>query len=169
MTTPTESQVDRSVCDFEYRAVNEQPFPHLIHEHFIQPEIYEQLRGSFPNCPPNTGPTGYSLYWGDKGYQKLLDRQPAWKALFRCFHSQPFIDWAREQFSPWWTQLGCTIDLENARYVPYREDVSTKTVSRCAGSSMSRTNYGFGWTSIRAVSDTRASHTSITGDACSQC
>jgi len=123
MTTATESpQFDRSVCDLAYLAVNQQPFPHLIHDHFIKPEIYEQLHRSFPKCPPNTGPTGYSLYWGDKDYQKLLDRQAAWRALFNCFHSQTFIDWAREQFSPWWSQLGCTIDLASARYVPYRED-----------------------------------------------
>lgn len=123
MTTATDSpQVDRSICDLAYRAANEQPFPHLIHDHFIQPEVYEQLCRSFPKCPRNTGPTGYSLYWGDKEYQKLLDSQPAWKALFHCFHSQTFIDWAREQFSPWWSQLGCTIDLANARYVSYCED-----------------------------------------------
>lgn len=123
MTNATDSpQVDRSICDLVFRAENEQPFPHLIHDHFIQLEIYEQLRRSFPKCPSSTGPTGYSLYWGDKGYQKLLDSQPAWKALFQCFHSQTFIDWAREQFSPWWSQLGCTIDLANARYVPYCED-----------------------------------------------
>ncbi|MCA1636226.1 MAG: polysaccharide pyruvyl transferase family protein [Acidobacteria bacterium] len=123
MTTATDSpQVDRSICDLAHIAANEQPFPHLIHDHFIQPESYEQLRRSFPKCPPNTGPTGYSLYWSDKGYQKLLDSEPAWKALFHSFHSQAFIDWAREQFAPWWSQLGCTIDLANARYVPYRED-----------------------------------------------
>lgn len=123
MTIAADSpQVDQSICDLAHRAVNEQPFPHLLHHHFIQPEIYEQLRRSFPKCPRNTGPTGYSLYWGDKSYQKLLDREPAWKALFNCFHSQTFIDWARERFSPWWSQLGCTIDLANARYVPYCED-----------------------------------------------
>lgn len=123
MTTATDlPQVDQAICDFAYRETNGEPFPHLIHDHFIQPQIYEQLRRSFPKCPPNTGPTGFSLYWGDKNYQKLLDSQPAWKALFQSFHSQTFIDWAREQFSPWWSQLGCTIDLENARYVPYLED-----------------------------------------------
>lgn len=123
MTTATNPpQVDRGVCDLAYRAVNEHPYPHLLHDHFIQPDVYEQLLRSFPKCPPNTSPTGYSLYWGDKEYRKLLDSQPAWKALFDCFHSQTFIDWAREQFSPWWSRLGCTIDLADARYVPYRED-----------------------------------------------
>ena len=123
MTTATDSpKVAQGICDLSYRALNEQPFPHLINNHFIQPEIYEQLRSSFPKCPRNSGPTGYSLYSDDKEYQKLLDREPAWQALFNCFHDQTFIDWAREQFSPWWSQLGCTIDLAKARYVPYRED-----------------------------------------------
>ena len=121
MTATNSRQVAQGICDLSGAALNEHPFPHLTHNRFIQPDLYEELRRSFPKCPPNTSPTGYSLYWGDKAYQKLLDGSSAWQALFNCFHSQTFIDWAREQFSGRWSQLGCTIDLENARYVPYRE------------------------------------------------
>jgi len=81
-----------------------------------------QLRDSFPTCPPGVGPTGFSLYWGDEGYQQLLATQPAWQALFHTFHSQDFIDWCSSQFAEVWEQDGCKIKLSEARYVPYRED-----------------------------------------------
>jgi len=116
------SEADRGVCDLSRLTVNYEPFPHVIRDQFIEPEIYRQLCESFPSCPPSTGPTGYSLYWGDDDYQLLLDTEIAWRALFNTFHNQHFIDWAREQFAPLWRKLGCAIDLSKARYVPYRED-----------------------------------------------
>ena len=110
------------ICDLTDLKVNAEPFPHVVHGQFIAPQYYSQLCRSFPTCPPSTGPTGFSLYWGDKEYQRLLDEHPAWRALFDTFHSQQFIDWARKQFAEVWQREGCQIDLSEARYVPYRED-----------------------------------------------
>ncbi|HKO99975.1 MAG TPA: glycosyltransferase [Pyrinomonadaceae bacterium] len=111
-----------NLCDLTTLPVLTKPFPHVINNQFINPEHYGELRESFPVCPPSTGPTGFSLYWGDAEYQKLLDEHPAWQSLFNTFHSQQFIDWAKEQFGSWWKPAGCKIDLSEARYVPYRED-----------------------------------------------
>jgi hypothetical protein len=110
------------VCDLSRLKVNTKPFPHVVHERFIEPERYRRLAETFPACPPTAEPTGYSLFWGDEGYERLLEEQPAWRALHETFHSQRFIDWAVEQFAPVWRQQGCEIDLSRARYVPYRED-----------------------------------------------
>jgi hypothetical protein len=93
-----------------------------MHEQFIEPEQYRQLAESFPACPPTPEPTGYSLFWGDDGYQRLLEEHGAWRSLHETFHNQRFIDWAVEQFAPFWRESGCAIDLARARYVPYRED-----------------------------------------------
>jgi 2-oxoglutarate-Fe(II)-dependent oxygenase superfamily protein len=117
-----------TICDFTQLNVNNtnhlsvEPFPHVVHHQFIAPEYYAELCGSFPNCPPSSGPTGFSLYWGDEGYTCLLEQQPVWRALFNTFHSQQFIDWGKEQFATVWREAGCKINLEEARYVPYRED-----------------------------------------------
>jgi hypothetical protein len=110
------------ICDLGLRAVDEKPFAHITNEHFLTAASYRQLRDSFPTCPPSSGPTGFSLYWGDEEYGRLLDDQPDWRALFETFQSQRFIDWAREQFADVWRRDGCRIDLARARYVPYRED-----------------------------------------------
>lgn len=115
----------RAICDLagntsEY--LHTQPFPHLVHPQFIEPDSYAELCRTFPSCPPSTGPTGFSLYWGDEGYTQLLEEQPAWRALFNTFHSQQFIDWGSRQFAAVWKEAGCRIDPAEARYVPYRED-----------------------------------------------
>lgn len=116
------SESARGVCDLTRLEVNRKPFPHVIHEQFIEPEHYRQLVESFPVCPPTAEPTGYSLFWGDEGYQRLLDEHAAWRALHQTFQEQRFIDWAAEQFAPFWRESGCAIDLSRARYVPYQED-----------------------------------------------
>jgi hypothetical protein len=64
---PHESRLGRPVCDFSLLDVVAEPFPHVTQERFIAPEVYRESRESFPHCPPNTGPTGYSLYWGARG------------------------------------------------------------------------------------------------------
>ncbi|HKR62410.1 MAG TPA: 2OG-Fe(II) oxygenase [Thermoanaerobaculia bacterium] len=110
------------ICDLRLNDVLDTPFAHVRNERFIAPAQYAELRDSFPDCPPSTGPTGFSLYWGDDDYQRLLDAHPAWRALFDTFHSQQFIDWGVSQFASVWKEQGCRIDLANARYVPYRED-----------------------------------------------
>ncbi|MET0646122.1 MAG: 2OG-Fe(II) oxygenase, partial [Pyrinomonadaceae bacterium] len=110
------------VCDLTRLEVQDRPFPHVVHEQFIRPELYRQLAESFPACPPTPEPTGYSLFWGDEGYQQLLEEHAAWRSLHETFHDQRFIDWAAEQFAPLWRASGCLIDPARALYVPYRED-----------------------------------------------
>ena len=131
MSPATQPDVNRSnrheapapICDFNATITNQrEPFTHVLHHQFIDPEIYSELCRSFPVCPPSTGPTGFSLYWGDEGYTRLLDEQPAWRALFRSFQSPQFIEWGRQQFATVWEAAGCKIKLSEARYVSYRED-----------------------------------------------
>jgi hypothetical protein len=111
-----------SVCNLELFTVHPQPYPHVICEGFIEPESYRQLCRTFPVCPPGKSPTGFSLYRGEDEYERLLDEQPAWRALHDTFQSQTFIEWGAKQFADVWRREGCTIDPETARYVPHRED-----------------------------------------------
>jgi hypothetical protein len=115
-----------SVCNLELLTVRPQPYPHVVCESFIEPEYYRQLCRTFPVCPPGKSPTGFSLYWGEDGYERLLDEQPAWRALHDTFHSQTFVEWGAKQFAEVWRREGCTINPETARYVPYCEDRTDK-------------------------------------------
>jgi hypothetical protein len=112
----------RGVCNLELMPERVEPYPHVVCDGFVEPEHYRQLCRTFPLCPPGKSPTGFSLYWGEAGYDRLLDEQPAWRALHDSFHSQAFIDWGAKQFAEVWRREGCTIDPAAARYVPYRED-----------------------------------------------
>src|SRR5437763_5410175 len=111
-----------SICELKQLSVNLNPFPHVISSEFIAPNAYQELCRSFPQCPPSTGPTGFSLFWGDEGYARLLEEQPAWRGLFDMFQSQRFIEWGRQQFAMVWERAGCKINLSDVRYVSYRED-----------------------------------------------
>lgn len=110
------------LCELKLLEVKRAPFPHILDESFIAAEHYRELCRTFPTCPPGPGPTGFSLYWGEEGYERLLQEQPAWRALFDTFHSQAFIEWGVRQFAESWGREDCKIDLHRARYVPYRED-----------------------------------------------
>lgn len=127
MPTPTETRVSPTpVCDLRRLPLIEAPFPHVVHDAFVAPEIFSAARDAFPVCPPSTGPTGFSLYWEDADYQALLASSPAWRALSEVFHSQAFIDWAVDQFAPVWAAEGCRIDLSRATYVDYHESRADK-------------------------------------------
>jgi hypothetical protein len=114
------------VGDLELAPVRADPYEHVVCESFLEPEHYRELCRTFPVCPPGKSPTGYALYWGEDGYDRLLDEQPAWRALHGTFHSQTFIEWGAKQFAEVWRREGCNIDPEAAHYVPYREDRSDK-------------------------------------------
>ena len=158
-----------NLCDLSLLHVIRDPFPHVTHNAFIQPQHYEQLSRSFPTCPPKVGPTGFSLYWGDEGYAKLLQTEPAWEALFHSFHSQFFIDWCREQFKGVWESEGCRIDLKNACYVPYREDRIDKERPTLRKIEHQLTIFGFEWIYTRLKLDTTDRFTLTTPDACCRC
>jgi len=117
-----ERRLRSDAAEPQFFDVIDEPFPHVLQEGFIDDDEFVRLRDAFPECPPGSGPTGFSLYWKDSGYQQLLDTNPAWRALFHRFHSQAFIDWAKQQFAAEWNSAGCRIDLADARYVPYHED-----------------------------------------------
>jgi 2OG-Fe(II) oxygenase superfamily len=132
MASPEMWSRDTSIIDLEIAPVRHKPFEHVLKENFINPELYTDLVRSFPKCPPSTGPTGYSTYWGDEQYDKLIVEYSSWKALFNAFHSQEFIDYCVRQFGNAYRSQGCLVDLSKARYVPYLESRADKEARHIA-------------------------------------
>ena len=93
---------------------------------FLRSDIYEGIAQTYPVCASSTGPTGFSFYWGDPEYDKLLRERSAWKTFFDAAHSQAFIDACIRQFQPAFIAHKCCIDLEKAEYVPYLESREDK-------------------------------------------
>ncbi|WBY07985.1 hypothetical protein PIB19_22575 [Sphingomonas sp. 7/4-4] len=50
----------------ETYAVADDPFPHILVDDYLDSELYGALTDSFPQCGPNTGPTGYTMFWGTR-------------------------------------------------------------------------------------------------------
>ena len=114
------------MLDLNVGEIRRDPFPHVVKDNFIAADLYEALRRSFPECPANSGPTGYSYFWGDREYDELIAGNSAWKTLFELTQSQAFVDYCLDQFADVFQEYRCTIDLERARYVPYCESRADK-------------------------------------------
>jgi hypothetical protein len=110
---------------FSLAPVIERPFPHVVVDDYLEPGLYRRLVGSFPECPPNSGPTGFTCFWGDPEYDQLLNEEPAWRTLFEIFHGQAFVDHCLAQFAEVFA-AEAAIDLSRARYVPYQESRADK-------------------------------------------
>jgi hypothetical protein len=106
---------------FKLHPVACDPFEHIVVDDYLDAEFYRALATSFPLCAANTGPTGYTCFWGDPEYDQLLAGSPAWRRLFDVFHSQHFVTYALGQFADAFAEE-CHVDLSQARYVPHLEN-----------------------------------------------
>src|SRR5262245_14231226 len=99
-TFSTLSAAEHGVFEAAPVPVRQAPFEHVVVENFLARGIYDELVRTFPACPPCTGPTGYSLYWGDPGYEELIARSASWRALFEATHSSRFVAYCVSTFGP---------------------------------------------------------------------
>jgi hypothetical protein len=105
--------------------VDEAPFPHAVVDNFLDPDAYRGLRDSFPPCPLNSGPTGFSCFPGDAAYDALLAAQPVWRAFHDETQSQTFVDFMLAQFAPV-IAAQSRVDLSHARFADYVESRADK-------------------------------------------
>ena len=98
-----------------------EPFPHVMIEDYLPTAVFEEMERTFPVCPPRSGPTGFTAFWGDADYDALIAGNAAWRTAFDSFQSGRLIDFCRRQFGDAFVQEGCRIDLSGARFVSYRE------------------------------------------------
>jgi hypothetical protein len=117
--------------EFVLQSIVQRPFPHVVVDDYLEPDLYRALALSFPECPANTGPTGYSFFWGDPEYDQLISSNEAWRTLFYFVHSQAFVRYAVTQFRTVFEEE-CRFDLTRATYVPYQESRTDKERSGIA-------------------------------------
>ncbi len=115
-----------SPITFPNLEIRRQPFAHAVKETFLPDDLYGDLRQSFPECPRNNGPTGYTLYSGDPEYDQLVATHPGWQALYETTHCQDFIAYCARQFGAVCEEAGCRINLAKSRYVDYIESRADK-------------------------------------------
>jgi hypothetical protein len=100
--------------------VRDWPFPHVTADNYLDADDYNALRRTFPACPPNSGPTGYSRFWGDADFDALLDAEPVWRRFFDWTQSQAFVDFCLAPFAGV-IATEAVVDLSNARFVSHVE------------------------------------------------
>lgn len=96
--------------------VSDWPYPHVMVDGYLAADEYDALRESFPACPANSGPTGYSRFWGDPEFDTLLDAHPVWQRLFDWTQSQAFVDLCLAPFADVIAHEA-VVDLSRARFV----------------------------------------------------
>lgn len=101
------------------------PFPHVVKDGFLDCDAYRTIAASFPACPANSGPTGFSVFQDDPTFAALLERVPAWRALFERTQSQAFVDHVLAQF-PSVCGAGTSVDLAGARFAAHVESRADK-------------------------------------------
>ena len=108
-------------CDYNISPVIEKPFPHVIKSEFIEPDLYQILKNSFPQLPKNGGRTGYSLYQHHSEYERFINSHEEWQTLYNSLMRLEFIEYITLQFRDYFEKNGCRINPERARYIDFIE------------------------------------------------
>lgn len=106
------------------------PFPHVISDSILPPDLYARLRADYPTTDAfdttvaQTGGAGsrtgkghgFDIYRSEGAYDSLIAGSPAWAELDAYINSQAFIDKYQELFGDYSDDLGLSIDLEGSKY-----------------------------------------------------
>ena len=130
---------NRRVVGFDVLPLTTSPFPHVVRDGYLEPDLLSELQTSFPSCPWDATSTRFSLYPDDAAYQDLVASSPAWSALHTAFHSQAFVDWAQEQFADALAGSGFKARPGTLRYVDHLESRPDKESFQPAAPSADRT------------------------------
>lgn len=107
--------LDLTRCD-----VVKHPFPHAVVDDFLDIAWYAALRESFPECPRNSGPTGYSCFVGDVAYETLIASCSPWRHLHEATQSDSFVTGLLDLFPNIFARQA-RVDLSRARFTSYLE------------------------------------------------
>ena len=102
------------------------PFPHVIKQDILPPDVFAALRADFPDTSifedqvslngkvgSRTG-SGFDLYRGDPSYEALLQRSNAWRTFDGHINSQRFLDTFCEVFADSLDAIGLQIDVKRS-------------------------------------------------------
>lgn len=108
--------------------INWSPFPHILADDFLHPELFEALKASFPGLDERDPerPSEFSLFWGDDRFDRLVGSCPEWTELFDAINSQGFVDFATRQLAEVVDRFDCKVGPGRARWVSYQEPREAK-------------------------------------------
>jgi hypothetical protein len=106
------------------------PFPHVISDQILPPELYKRLRAGYPTAANfessthetgglggRTGVgTGFDIYRGDTAYDALIAGDDAWAEFDAFINSEAFVAQFQQVFGPYLDSAGCSIDVTSSVY-----------------------------------------------------
>lgn len=113
------------------------PFPHVIKDGILPPDVYKALRAEFPDSSVFEGQrsahgragsrtgSGFDVYRGDDTFEALVQRSEAWREFAGFINSEAFADQFRSVFADHLDHIGLRVDLRRSHvdssYVEPRE------------------------------------------------
>lgn len=106
------------------------PFPHVVSDAILPPELFARLKADFPDdrvfgtTAESSGSmgsragrdTGFDIYRGDPAYAELMRQSAAWREFDAWINSMDFVAKYQELFSPHAEALGLGIDIGASTY-----------------------------------------------------
>lgn len=124
--------------------VVEKPFPHVISDQLLDPDLYKALKADFPredvfnqqkskfsNIGSRTG-QGFDIYRGDSAYSTLIESSKAWAEFDAYINSKSFVEKYLEIFGKFSDDIGlrCAVAPEKYdRSIVEMREVMTPTAS----------------------------------------
>lgn len=107
-----------------------EPYPHVVSDAILPPALFARLKAEYPDASifestaAATGSagsragkgTGFDVYRGDKAYDELMDRSPAWAEFDAWINSPAFVEKYQELFGPYAESIGISVDIPASRY-----------------------------------------------------
>ena len=103
------------------------PFPHIIKDGIVDPELYNRMLQDFPpdavfDANTTVGArAGRDLYRGDPAYDDLIASSEAWREFYDYVVSPSFVDQFMQLFGRYLRDLGCAVDPDKARFTNWVE------------------------------------------------
>lgn len=102
-----------------------EPFDHVCVDGFLPQDQFEELASTFPECPPATGPTGFTIHPGDAEFEHLMAKGGAWRDLWMACNNQAFTNFVLQQFAACFA-TDAAVNLDRARHVLHVESRAEK-------------------------------------------
>ena len=128
--------IQSSPFTFRPEDIVPEPFPYIVKESFIDPDLYQRLKKEYPSDKlfdrsSSTGArAGRDLYRGDADYDAFISASPAWRELYDYMNSSKFVNLILNLFGNQLSRFQCYTDPDFARFIDHvepREELITSS------------------------------------------
>lgn len=119
--------IHRNPFTFRSGDIVPEPFPYIVKESFIDPDLYQRLKREYPgdeifDQSSSIGArAGRDLYWGDADYDSFISASPAWREFHDYMNSSKFVDLILNLFGDQLIRFQCYTDPNVAKFVNHVE------------------------------------------------